>query len=172
MVESRVEWKPLWIATQKRPTSTNSLNAVRPCSKARLILIGQKAGDAFFAAAQLSMDLDYGLFKAGQSYQAAADCYGKLPSNPQVESLPFLIALTHFLEDIRSCLSEAVNILLKEGKFTNAGKVSEKIAEMAEAAGNITDAMIAYEKAADYHEADTHGKRFVGHASAPDFIAR
>jgi len=119
---------------------------VKAANQYKLAKSWQKAGDAFFASANLALELEYGSHKATTGFQAAAECYGKLPKDDNITC------------NIQSCLTQACEIMLKEGKFTNAGKIKESLGAMAEEQNRLTDAMIFFEKAADYHEADQHGK--------------
>jgi len=119
---------------------------IKAANQYKLAKAWQKAGDAFYHSASLALELEFGSHKASTGFQQAAECYGKLPKNAKNTT------------DISNCLSQACEIMLKEGKFSNAGKVKEQLAAMAEEENRLTDAMILYEKAADYHEADTFGK--------------
>lgn len=94
------------------------------------------------------MEASHSSYTSASNYVNAAQCYQKEDKQGGLHSLFFSPP-----ESIK-CFRAAVKLFLEDGKLGTAAKHMKTIAEIAEEDGKITDALIAYQSAADYFEAD------------------
>jgi len=110
---------------------------IKAANQYKIVKKWTKAGKAYQRAAELSLEVSHGKYTAASNYVNAAQCLSK--DDPAAGMASY---------------QDAVKLFLEEGKLHTAAKHMQTIAEMSEEAGKITDALIAYQKAADYYEAE------------------
>lgn len=93
-----------------------------------------KAGSTYIKLANCHIKLE-SKHEAAQAYVDAAHCYKKTNINESV-----------------SCLDNAVNIFCEIGRLSMAARYLKEIAELYESERNIEQAVVYYEKAADFYE--------------------
>ncbi|QCE01391.1 alpha-soluble NSF attachment protein 2-like [Vigna unguiculata] len=93
-----------------------------------------KAGSTYIKLANCHLKLE-SKHEAAQAYVDAAHCYKKTNTNEAV-----------------SCLDNAVNIFCEIGRLSMAARYLKEIAELYEAEQNIEQAVIYFERAADFYE--------------------
>jgi len=95
-----------------------------------------EAGAAFEKAAGCSLKQD-SPHDTASAYQEAANCYKKTN-----------------VDSALRCYQEVVNLQIDLGRFTQAAKVQKEIGELLEAQGDSQAAIEAYQKGADFYEAE------------------
>ncbi|KAG5120942.1 hypothetical protein JHK84_039282 [Glycine max] len=93
-----------------------------------------KAGSTYIKLANCNLKLE-SKHEAAQAYVDAAHCYKKTNINESV-----------------SCLDNAVNIFCEIGRLSMAARYLKEIAELYESEQNIEQAVVYYEKSADFYE--------------------
>ncbi|XP_019415244.1 PREDICTED: alpha-soluble NSF attachment protein 2-like [Lupinus angustifolius] len=93
-----------------------------------------KAGSTYLKLANCHLKLE-SKHEAAQAYVDAAHCYKK----------------TNITESV-SCLDHAVNLLCDIGRLSMAARYLKEIAELYESEQNIEQAVVYYEKSADFYE--------------------
>ncbi|KAI9110776.1 hypothetical protein K1719_018214 [Acacia pycnantha] len=118
-------------------------------------LFGSKYEDAadLFDKAANSFKLAKAWDKAGSTYIKLANCYFKVESKHEAAQAYVDAAHCYKKTNINeavSCLDEAVNIFCEIGRLSMAARYFKEIAELHESEQNIEQAIVYYEKAADF----------------------
>ncbi|XP_028778803.1 alpha-soluble NSF attachment protein 2-like [Neltuma alba] len=118
-------------------------------------LFGSKYEDAadLFDKAANSYKLAKAWDKAGPTYIKLANCYFKVESKH--EAAQAYVDAAHCykktnISEAVSCLDKAVNTFCEIGRLSMAARYFKEIAELHESDQNIEQAMVYYEKAADF----------------------
>lgn len=118
-------------------------------------LFGSKYEDAadLFDKAANSFKLAKAWDKAGATYIKLANCYFKVESKH--EAAQAYVDAAHCykktnISEAASCLDKAVNVFCEIGRLSMAARYFKEIAELHESEQNIEQAIVYYEKAADF----------------------
>ncbi|KAK7281071.1 hypothetical protein RIF29_08741 [Crotalaria pallida] len=120
-------------------------------------LFGSKYEDAadLFEKAANSFKLAKSWDKAGSTYLKLANCHLKLESKHEAAQAYVEAAhcykKTNITESV-SCLDHAVNLFCDIGRLSMAARYLKEIAELHESEQNIEQAVVYYEKSADFYE--------------------
>ncbi|KAE9587742.1 hypothetical protein Lal_00021992 [Lupinus albus] len=120
-------------------------------------LFGSKYEDAsdLFDKAANSFKLAKSWDKAGSTYIKLANCHLKLESKHEAAQAYVDAAhsykKTNITESV-SCLDHAVNLLCDIGRLSMAARYLKEIAELYESEQNIEQAVVYYEKSADFYQ--------------------
>ncbi|KAK4277767.1 hypothetical protein QN277_015715 [Acacia crassicarpa] len=112
----------------------------------------EDAADLFDKAAN-SFKLAKAWDKAGSTYIKLANCYFKVESKHEAAQAYVDAAHCYKKTNINeavSCLDKAVNIFCEIGRLSMAARYFKEIAELHESEQNIEQAIVYYEKAADF----------------------
>jgi len=121
--------------SEKASTAVDSY--VKAANQFKIAKCFTKSGQAFNDAAQLCLEMTHGDYQAASNFTKAAEMFRKTDKIAAQKSL-----------------ERSVKLFLDGGKFSSAAKNTQQLAEIAEEDSRLTDAIIAYEKACDYYEAD------------------
>jgi alpha-soluble NSF attachment protein len=120
-------------------------------------LFGSKYEDAadLFDKAANSFKLAKSWDKAGSTYLKLANCHLKLESKH--EAAQAYVDAAHCykktnISEAVSCLDHAVNLLCDIGRLSMAARYLKEIAELYESEQNIEQAVVYYEKSADFYQ--------------------
>lgn len=122
-------------------------------------LFGSKYEDAadFYDKAANCFKLAKSWDRAGSTYVKLSNCYTKLDSKHEAAQAyadaGHCYKKTSAKEAI-SCLEQAANLFLDNGRFNMAGKYYKEIAELYELEQNFEQAIIYFEKAADIYQSE------------------
>jgi len=127
---------------RRGPSKSEKLSAaqdlyIKAANQYKIAKCYEKAGQAFADAGQLYLESNHGNYSAASNFTKAAEMYRKTNKAAAVKNL-----------------ERSVKLFLDDGKFSSAAKNKEQVAEIAAEDGRHTDSIIAYEKAADYYEAE------------------
>ena len=120
-------------------------------------LFGSKYEDAadLFDKAANSFKLAKSWDKAGSTYLKLANCHLKLESKHEA-SQAYVDAAHCYkktkISEAVSCLDHAVNLLCDIGRLSMAARYLKEIAELYESEQNIEQAVVYYEKSADFYQ--------------------
>ncbi|GAU29434.1 hypothetical protein TSUD_150040 [Trifolium subterraneum] len=112
------------------------------------------AADLFDKAAN-SFKLAKSWDKAGATYLKLANCHLKLESKHEASQAYVDAAHCYKKTNISeavSCLDQAVNLLCDIGRLSMAARYLKEIAELYESEQNIEQAIVYYEKSADFYQ--------------------
>lgn len=120
-------------------------------------LFGSKYEDAadLFDKAANSFKLAKSWDKAGSTYLKLANCHLKLESKHEAAQAYVDAAHCYKKTNINeavSCLDRAVNLLCDIGRLSMAARYLKEIAELYESEQNIEQAVVYYEKSADFYQ--------------------
>ncbi|KAJ1417738.1 Tetratricopeptide-like helical domain superfamily [Sesbania bispinosa] len=120
-------------------------------------LFGSKYEDAadLFDKAANSFKLAKSWDKAGSTYLKLANCHLKLESKHEAAQAYVDAAHCYKKTNINeavSCLDHAVNLLCDIGRLSMAARYLKEIAELYESEQNIEQAVVYYEKSADFYQ--------------------
>ncbi|KAL9316203.1 hypothetical protein ACSQ67_017204 [Phaseolus vulgaris] len=120
-------------------------------------LFGSKFEDAadLFDKSANSFKLAKSWDKAGSTYIKLANCHLKLESKHEAAQAYVDAAHCYKKSNINeavSCLDNAVNIFCEIGRLSMAARYLKEIAELYESEQNIEQAVVYFEKAADFYE--------------------
>ncbi|CAL0327931.1 unnamed protein product [Lupinus luteus] len=120
-------------------------------------LFGSKYEDAadLFDKAANSFKLAKSWDKAGSTYIKLANCHLKLESKHEAAQAYVDAAHSYKKTNINesvSCLDHAVNLLCDTGRLSMAARYLKEIAELYESEQNIEQAVVYYEKSADFYQ--------------------
>jgi len=129
-----------WIFGPSKSEKANSAIDcyVKAANQFKIAKCYQKAGVAFNDAAQLYLETSHGNYQAASHFTKAAEMFRK----------------TEDKKAASQALTRSIKLFLEDGKFSSAAKNCQQLAEVAEEDSRITDAIISYEKACDYYEAE------------------
>ncbi|KAF7830901.1 alpha-soluble NSF attachment protein 2 [Senna tora] len=120
-------------------------------------LFGSKYEDAadLFDKAANSYKLAKSWDKAGSTYIKLANCYLKVESKHEAAQAYVDAAHCYKKTNVNeavSCLDNAINAFCEIGRLSMAARYFKEIAELHESEQNIEQAIVYYEKAADFYE--------------------
>eukprot|EP01105_Mastigella_eilhardi_P005846 TRINITY_DN17548_c0_g1_i1.p1 TRINITY_DN17548_c0_g1~~TRINITY_DN17548_c0_g1_i1.p1 ORF type:complete len:356 (-),score=105.39 TRINITY_DN17548_c0_g1_i1:61-999(-) len=116
----------------------------------------EEAADMFAKAGNL-YKVSKNMNDAGHAYCRAAECQLKLKSNHDAAnhyvSAAGCLKKTNVAE-AANCLRLAIDLLVDAGKFGIAARHQQELAELYEQDNDLENAMLSYERAADFFEGD------------------